>query len=448
MPFTPAALGDALADAFPGQIPGHWCVALSGGLDSTVLLHALAAVLAADPGRSLRAVHVHHGIYPDADRWTELAAAQARAAGCPFQALRVSVPRSAGESLEAQARLARYRALGEVLKAGEVLFTAHHQDDQMETVLLQLMRGAGPAGLAAMPVLARFAGGWHCRPLLGVPRRELARWAREQALQWVEEPSNQDIRFDRNYLRHEVIPRLRERWPAAARAVSRSARHCAEAQDLLQDLAGHDMERAGGPGALSVEHLLAMGAARRNNLLRYWICLSELPPAPAHVLERVEAQVLRAGASALPCLGWSGGEMRRYRGRLYAMERLGAAPAAAISLAPGQTLELPAGLGRIGLAQAGSGGIDPAALRDAKLEIRFRSGGERLAMQRRGGHHSLRKLMQEQGVLPWMRDRLPLLFVGGRLAAVAELWIDDAFLNRGPGPGLTLSWSGHPALKG
>jgi len=428
-------------------MPRKWCVAVSGGVDSTVLLHSMARSVAAQRGQELRAVHVHHGLYPDAERWTELAQAHAREVACPFRILRVEVACAGGESLEACARRARYEALSATMAEGEVLLTGHHQDDQLETVMLQLLRGAGVAGLAAMPPLARFEPGWLCRPLLGFSRQELTQWAQQEQLDWVEEPSNLDLRFDRNYLRHRVLPSLRDRWPSAARSVSRSARYCAEAKDLLQDLAREDLERADGPDTLDAQSLLELSAQRRNNLLRYWLSWRGLPTPPARVLEHVQEQLLGARAHAMPCLAWAGGQLRRYRDRVFAMATLPEPPRDPMSWLPGRDLALPAPLGVLSLVPGRDRGLDPRVLEGASLEVRFRHGGERMALAGRHGHHALRKLFQEYGVLPWMRERLPLLYINGKLAAVADLWVDEDFTLRVPGAALELRWSGHPEVS-
>lgn len=407
----------------------------------------MAAVVGSSPGLKLRAVHVHHGLYPDAGLWTRQAQAQAKALACPFRVLKVEVKRAGGESLEACARRARYAALSQCLAEGEILLTGHHQDDQLETVMLQLLRGAGVAGLASMPALAIFPPGWHCRPLLGFTRDELLQWAQRQQLAWAEEPSNLDVRFDRNYLRHRVLPSLRERWPAAARSVSRSARYCGQAMELLQELAIEDLERAGGPDTLKVPCLLKLSEQRRVNLLRYWVSACGLPTPPARVLAHVTEQLLGADDHALPCLAWPGAQLRRYRGRIFAMPAMQGPPGEPLSFQSGTELQLPASLGTLSLVPGRNGRLDARALDGALLEVRFRIGGERLALAGRGGHHTLRKLFQERGVLPWMRDRIPLLYVNGTLAAVADLWVDESFAARPPAPSLELCWRGHPGVS-
>lgn len=449
MSFRHQALA-ALIDAhFAPGVPRRWCVALSAGLDSTVLLHAMSRVISDLPPRGehrLRAIHVHHGLYPDAEAWTEAARAQARGLGCDFQVLRVSVQKQPGQSLEDCARRARYQALLGAMDEGEVLLTGHHQDDQLETVLLQLMRGAGVAGLAAMPVTAAFGSGQHFRPLLEFSREDLRHWACRHAVQWIEEPSNRDTNFDRNYLRLQVLPALVARWPAAARGAARSARYCGEALGLLEQLASEDFQRCRVDGDLLVQALQGLDQPRLGNLVRYWVDRSGLPNPPAHVLSLLTEQVLNARPQALPCLSWPGAEIRRYRGRLISQATRVPGPGGSLPWPAGTVLELPCELGSLSLVPGSGPGLDPATVAGQDLEVRFRQGGEKLRLAGREGRHSLRDLFQEGGVLPWMRDRVPLVYVGGRLAAVGQFWIDQGFAARPGENALHVLWEGAPRV--
>ena len=248
---------DWLVSRFAALVPAYpdvsLCVALSGGVDSTALLGALAA--RRSTFARVRALHVDHGLRPAAKEWARHCRSLARRVHVPLKVLTTRVERGRGESLEAAAREARYRLLASALEPGEVLLTAHHSDDQLETVLLQLFRGSGLPGLAGMPAQAPFAKGWLVRPLLSRSRAELENWAREKQLTWVDDDSNADDQLDRNYLRLHVLPRIRERWPGSATAVARSARHAAEAQTLLDALALADVDRARYGEALSVKTL-------------------------------------------------------------------------------------------------------------------------------------------------------------------------------------------------
>lgn len=402
----------------------RYLVAFSGGLDSHCLLHALAA-LRGGLSVDLEAVHVHHGLQAQAEAWTEHCRAVAEGLNVPLTVLRVDAGAARGESPEAAARAARYAALRPLLGAGEVLLTAHHQDDQAETLLLQLLRGAGPAGLAAMPPLAPLGVGWLARPLLAVTRAALHAYARRHALRWVDDPMNQDPAFDRNYLRQQVLPRLRLRWPAASATLARAARHQAEALRLLEALGAIDLGAARGEreGTLRIEALRGLDGARQRNLLRLWLRERGLPVPGERRLSAALAGLLVEREDARPSARWPGAELRRYRGLLY-----GATPQP-----PFDASQVIAWDGRSVLEVAGAcSAVDPTQLREGlglevaalepPLTVRFRRGAERCRPQGRAHSQSLKKLLQEAGVPPWERERVPLLYAGERLVAVVGYW--------------------------
>jgi tRNA(Ile)-lysidine synthase len=399
------------------------CVAYSGGLDSATLLAALAAARAR-AGFQLRALHVDHGLHPDSSRWAALACAQARRWRVRCEAIRVSVVR-AGESLEAEAREARYRALRSALVAGELLLTAHTQDDQLETVLLALLRGSGVRGLAAMSGATRFGRTQLVRPLLGVSRSQLERYAHARALVVAEDPSNRDERLDRNFLRRQIVPLLRARWPAAAVTVARSARHLAEAQGLLERNARAALALAQDGQALRASALRALSDPERRNALRYWIAQRGLRTPDHRRLREIAGPMLAARADASPSVRWRGGELRRHGDRLYALSSVSTSPspaALAWDWRAQPLLVLPAG-GALVLVPDEQGEIALAAL-PCPLRVCFRRGGERLAGA--DGHLALKDLLQQHGVAPWLRGSVPLLEARGRIIAVADLWLDAA----------------------
>lgn len=401
---------------------GRYVVAYSGGLDSHVLLHALSRL-----GVALAAVHVHHGLSRNADLWAEHCQTQCAALQVPCSVVRVQVPRD-GRGLEAAARAARYAALAQALEAGEMLLTAHHQDDQAETLLLMLMRGAGVAGLAAMPQVRPCGAGLLGRPLLGVSRSALHAYAVAHGLSWVDDESNFDTSLDRNYLRHELLPLLQRRWPAALPTLARSAAHLAEAGELLAELAAADLDAARGdrPDTLSVTALHTLSAARRRNLLRHWLRHLGLPPPDTAHLHRIEQEVLPARPDAGPRVDWSGAEVRRYRDDLYAMAPQAPVPDTELAWDLAQPLSLPDGRCLVASPAIG-GGVSAESVAAARVTVRFRAGGERCAPVGRGHNHELKKLFQEVGVPPWERERIPLLFVDGVLAQVVGYWICAPF---------------------
>ena len=308
--FGPDWLAAQLAALVPGFPNIALCVALSGGVDSTALLAALAAIHLRP--FKLRALHVDHSLRPASKQWAAQCRALARRLRVPLKVLTTKVQRSRGESLEAAAREARYQLLATALAPNEVLLTAHHCDDQLETVLLQLFRGSGLPGIAAMPAFTPFAKGWLARPLLSRPRAELEAWATGQGLTWVDDDSNADERLDRNYLRLRILPLIRERWPGSPAAVSRSARHAAEAQALLDALARTDVDRSSYGESLSVKTLRALPLPRRRNALRYWITRSGYLAPDTRRLEEIAGPLINARADANPFVEW--GVQRTSRG--------------------------------------------------------------------------------------------------------------------------------------
>lgn len=394
----------------------------SGGLDSTVLLHALVKVA---PAFSLPvlAVHVHHGLSPNADTWADHVQGLCAGLGVPLETHRVQVVRAA--SLEAAAREARQAAFATSLKVGDALLLAQHQDDQAETVLFRLLRGAGVTGLGAMHAVSVFARAgavsvpqW--RPLLGLSRAALEQYAAANALRWVEDESNQDTRYARNFLRQEIFPRLKMQWPAVAQTLAATARRLQEADTLLDELA---MEMAqtciDEKQRLRIPAWAALNPARQRLLLRYWLRQQGLPIPDAEMLEKIGSEVIAARADARPLLTWAGCEIRRYREHVYAM----------LPLRPAHRQW-----------QCDWDGVSPLALPDGRallaemaaaketlpvFLVRYRQGGERFRVDGQPAPRELKSLLQEAGIPPWERECLPLVFAGDELVAVAGLALDS-----------------------
>ena len=419
--------------------PSRFIIAFSGGLDSTVLAHALAT---AGTGVPLIAIHIDHGLQADSAKWRSHCEAFAGSLDIEFRGLEVEVDVESGKGTEAAAREARYAALHGELEPGDWLLSAHHREDQAETLLLNLVRGSGPAGIAGIGAIRRFGPGWLARPLLHTDQAALRAYADEHGLDWVEDPSNIDRRFDRNYLRHEVLPVLQSRWPDIAARLQRSATHAGEASALLADLAKLDLEALGvEPGCLPVDGLLALSPARQRNLLRFALREQGLPTPTALQLERILKEILPARADAQPHVSWPGASVRRYRNRLYLLpEHLAVVPR---GLEIGDTLvPLGEGLGELCLEQDAERGLS-AELLEQGLRLDVRKGGEEFRPDGQGHTRKLKKLLQEEGIVPWMRDRVPLVYAGERLVAVADLWIAA---DAASSPGIALRWRGRPAL--
>jgi tRNA(Ile)-lysidine synthase len=441
--FFPSALIESLRARLPSAASGL-CVAFSGGLDSTVLLHALALVRSESPHR-VRAVHIDHGLHPQSTQWREQCAQVAAALGVEFEALSVQVVGQAEMGPEAAAREVRYAALRATLAPNEVLLTAHHADDQLETVLLALMRGAGVNGLSAMPGTAVFGVGWHVRPLLDFTRIELERWAREERLTWREDPSNSDVRFDRNFLRRELLPVLRQRWPAAAHSATRSALHIAEAAKLLEAVASADLAQVAIGSCLSVAALRELEPARRRNVLRYWLRSNGARAPSTRKLSALEHDMLQAREDRCPHVDWDEFEVRRHRGLLYCGQRLPCVPQRVMQWQWREPLELLGAQSRLRTEPVVGGGLALQRL-PTTLQVRFRVGGETIKPSGDRHHRALKKLLQAADVLPWWRERLPLLYAQNQLVAVGDLWISASHAASHGEAGVRVIWENKPQV--
>jgi tRNA(Ile)-lysidine synthase len=425
MSFTPAQLLDQLAQLPPAQ--RYW-VAYSGGCDSTVLLHALATLRGKFPAE-LHALHVNHNLHDAAPAWAAHCREVCEALAVPLTEVNVDARGARGESPEAAARAARYDIFAKVLKNGDGLLLAHHRDDQAETLLLQLLRGSGPRGLAAMPAHRPQGAGWLGRPLLGFSRKDLCRYAEAEELHWIDDPSNFDTDFDRNFLRQQVMPLLQERWPSASTTLARAAGHQAETAELLHQLAEEDWQLTAGPQAdtLRIESLLRLTPERQRNVLRYWIdTVNALPLPDRQRLRRVLSEVIPAAVDAEPCIRWPGGQVRRYAGLLYLLATEPAVIPQPLIWDISGRLDL--GDGRTLQATPVSGeGIKARLSTTVRITVRFRQGGEVCRPAGRGHRHALKNLLQEWGVPPWERSRVPLLYVEEDIAAVVGYCICEPY---------------------
>jgi len=413
----------------------YW-LAYSGGRDSHVLLHVLAAIRQELWPAQIKVVHIDHGLHPDAGQWAAHCQSVCDALDLPLLIRQVNARPAAGESPEAAARKARYAELAELIGAGDILLAAHHQDDQAETLMLQLLRGAGPHGLAAMPELKKFSSGYLARPLLGFARTDLDEYAGCQGLQWIDDPSNEDHGFKRNYLRHEVMPLLQKQWPSFQKTLSRTAALCADAAAMLDQLAAEDLLALEFDEVLSVTGLLALDPVRQRNVLRNWCASKGLPlPGRAHI-RQIQQQMLSADAN-MPLVSWPGVELRRYQDCLYIMVPLVPLdPLLELVWDMGQALVLPHG--RLSVASGREGDLAFDSGRQQAV-VRLRRGGERI-LTYSGQHRSVKKILQEQRIAPWLRGRIPLLYIDGELAAIAGVMICDHFVARTGQVSIRLNW--------
>ncbi len=441
--FSATALGHVLFDRLQLTADARLAIAYSGGLDSHVLLHALAALRTTHPLR-LSAVHIDHGLAPQSGAWSRHCLAVCQALEVPLVLESVQVAHDSGEGTEAAARRARYAALARHVGPGDVLLTAHHQDDQAETLLLQLLRGAGVQGLAGMRETVDFAAGRQLRPLLGFPRAALRGYAESAGLHWIEDPSNTDVGYRRNRLRHDVLPLLTQQWPQAAALLARTAQHAGDAALLLDELAAADLRACRGQASasvLSVSALRALSPARQRNVLRYWLrTRGFLAPSTQH-LENVVGQLADTPRTGHGRFAWPGTEIRRYRDQLHVMPPLmPLAPGLAVAWDLTQPLTLVELGGCLRATPVQGQGISRARLAGTPVQVRTRRGGEVCRLPGRVHHHKLKKLLQERGVAPWWRERLPLIYSGDELVAVADLWVCAPYAAAAEEAGWQVHW--------
>jgi tRNA(Ile)-lysidine synthase len=446
-PAAAAPLHTVLATFFAARLtprsspwrPARLCVGLSGGRDSVVLLHALSAMVASvELPVTLSAVHVHHGLSANADAWADFCASFCRQCAVPLLIVRVDVPRESGEGPEAAARRMRHGVFAEC--AADWLALAHHRDDQAETVLLNLLRGAGIAGAAGMLAeRPQPRGPSLVRPLLDVPRTVLERYAAEHALRWMDDESNDDVHLRRNYLRHEVMPRLEEKFAGAVKSLGRAASHFAAASLLLDELAAIDRAALASPsGRIGLPGFNALSGARAGNLLRFaWTGAGFRAPDTRWIAEALR-QLAATTALSETCLATADGELHVYRGELHLIGHRPPVPDCPVPWS-GEA-ELPWAGGRVRFVPVIGSGLRRTLLAAGALTLRARQGGERLQADAGRPRRSLRKLLQESAIPPWQRERLPLLWCGGRLAWVGGLGIDTALASRPGEAGILPVW--------
>lgn len=365
-------LTDTINTFFPE--PRSLLIAYSGGVDSHVLLHALAHC---DVKHQLRAVHVHHGLSLNADLWAQHVKKICDELHISLTVHHLHLNIQKGESVEAVARDGRYQYFADIFQKDEILCTAHHEDDQMETVLLQLLRGAGPKGLAAMAEIESFAQGFHARPLLSVKKENILKYANDNHLQWITDESNDSLQFDRNYLRHEVIPLIKKRFPAAAETVSRSASHCAVAQQVIEEYISDELKKLSGDIAntLSRKKLSELDDNLQTQILRTWLLQKNIPMPSTEQLKSVQKLLtMKNDVKAIVLLQKH--SARLYRDNLFVEENKTFKP------------EKP------------------------NVEIRFHQTGDGLPVK---------KLFQENNIPPWQRESTPLIYVNGELIGLIKI---------------------------
>jgi len=409
-----------------------WCLAYSGGVDSQVLLHLLSL-----SKLNVKAVYIDHGLQSQSADWANHCLQQCKQLAIPFQIIKVDASAVRGESPEAAARSARYGALKTCIKSSDCLLTAQHQDDQTETILLQLLRGAGAAGLSGMPEIAEFSSGWHARPLLNISQNQIIDYAEFNDLCWVEDPSNQQINYDRNYLRHSVMPELQQRWPSLNKTLSVFASQQAENTKLLNVLAAQDLSLSlVDESRLNIKQLNKLDDARLRNVLRYWIkSINKLMPSRA-VLEQIVQQIKNNSHDSAVLVSWANVEIRCFRDELFCLNKISHDAAQIYNWDLKDDLVLSSIEKKLSLIKTDSDNnkfVLDASILKLPVTVRYRQGGEKIKPAGRNGSHDLKSLFQESAVPGWQRDKIPLLYVGDDLVAVVGYWIADSYALKGEG---------------
>ncbi len=401
-------------------------VAYSGGIDSTVLLHA-AKNICNETDHTLKAIHVNHQIHNDALLWSQHCAAQCDQWNIAVNNICVDVQQYSQLGVEGAAREARYQAFEDYLSHDDVLLTAHHSDDQMETVMLQLFRGAGVHGLAACARERPLGNALLLRPLLTVSRAQIEKYAHQQKLNWLEDPSNQSLVHDRNYLRHKIMPLLHARWHNLTDITSRVAQWQSEAACLLDQIADSDLERVvDSQGRLQINQMEALDYLRKKNLLRRWIRRQDCHVPNSDILARIVYEVMHSREDAQACVRWQTNEIRKFRDRLYLLANVSMHDATKhFDWDLTQSLEIPSL--NIILTRQALLAYGVKLTKIDHLQVRFRQGGEVMRPGGRGCQKDLKSLFQEAGVEPWLRERIPLLYHEDQLIFVWGYWIQEGY---------------------
>ena len=434
-------------DDLPGRVsaflqprlsPGErLCLGYSGGLDSTVLLHLLAG-LRTSLAFELTAVHVHHGLSANADAWAAVCGENCARLGIGLTVHKVRVE-AKGHGLEAAAREARYAVFAS--QTADYIVLAHHLDDQVETFFLHLLRGAGVAGLAGMPSERGLGAGSLrlLRPLLGIEREDLRRYAAAHGLDYCEDESNLDLSLNRNFLRQVLLPQLETRFPAYRRTVARAADHLRDAAGILAGLAEQDAERLVSEAGVDCRGLADLGPARAENLLRHWLGGLGIGQPTEAQLKELLRQALQADSDASPAIRLGGQVVRRHRGLLIAGRASVPSRGGPWQWQGESRLDLGES-GTLEFTQTTGVGLASTALGGGEAWVRLRAGGERIQPDCRRPRRALKKILQERGIPAWERTRLPVLWVGGKVAWVAGVGVDCGCQAADGAPGWLISW--------
>ncbi len=440
--FQKDLIKDLLLKAASNNKPKNYFVAFSGGMDSTVLLHSLVEL---DLGVPITAIHVNHQNNKFSDEWEKYCSNYAARIDVPFVSHRVDIDMHSGSGIEAAMRNSRYEAFSNHINKNDWLLTAHHKNDQVETLFLNLFRGSGIDGLSGISVKRKFLSGALVRPLLDFSKNELRKYALLNKLTWIEDSSNKDNSMDRNYLRNDIIPQLEKRWPSINKRLTKVTKLASEAKTRSEDLAKIDLKSVGNIDCYNLLAFKELTDNRQRNLLRYSLAHLNLPQPSYRQLFEITKNLANKNNKSNTFVSWSGVCIYRYNCNLYLITQNDKITNMEdIKIFPNnKMINLGSGMGAISLAQSEAKGID-LELAKKGLDITFRKGGE--SFKPLGSIHTrrLKKLLQEKKVFPWMRDKIPLLMYENELVSVGNLWVAEKFSNYN---GCILNWYDRPKVN-
>jgi tRNA(Ile)-lysidine synthase len=430
---------DLILNKFP-QAKKIW-IACSGGMDSSVLLHLIFSNKE-KIGQSLEVVYVDHGLQDESAEWGNFCRTQCNDYDLTFTQLNINETVPKGESVEAWAREKRYALIAQIMNKGDLLFTAHHQDDQVETFFLQALRGAGPRGLSSMPLFKDIANAIHVRPLLNYCRNELLSYASENKLSWREDLSNADTKFDRNYLRNDIIPVFEQRWPAYRETISRLVNHQQDCASLMNEVGLEDLKLVSHENKLRLDTLRNLSATRQKNIIFTWLQELQLETPGSKHINQIFSDLINSTSDNAPCVNWKDVEIRKYRALLYASNKMNkdvdsiaydwdlASPLKIMD----ETLSAKAEIGI---------GLSKEKIRNSKISIQYRHGGEKIKPNNNAHSKTVKQIFQERGVIPWVRDRFPLVYINDTLAVIPGLCVDINYSAEDDEPSWQIVWSGY-----
>lgn len=434
--------GDSISTSPPPSL----VVGFSGGVDSLVLLHALSSllpspelsasklpILVSSSVFNIKAIHVNHRLNPQADEWQSFCVSFCEKRQIPIQCVTVDAKPTQGEGPEAAARNARYDAFKKQLCSDDILLTGHHLDDQIETVFLQMLRGTGVDGAAGIRQISTLNASYLMRPLLFFSREMIESYAIENNLQWVNDPSNDETHYDRNYLRLEVLPVIQKRWPSYRQTISRFSQHMREASQLIKQIAEQDFLVACNveKKSINIDKLNQLSLSRRNNLIRHWLSVEKQSIPSESQLSQIHTAII-AREDACPIVRWGETELRRFKNNLYVLNStiLLETKKTLISVKNwqvGQRVNVP-GYGVLELKITKGDGIKASFFSSDNIQIKMREGGEKCKPKGRDKTQSLKKVFQEKNIAPWLRGTTPLVFIDDQIAAVVGEFYCQPFI--------------------